>query len=585
MSTYPFYSIEEAKQFSFYRLPKTLFTDETFAKITTDAKLLYSILLDRVSLSIKNNWIDAAGHAYIYYGMEQACRLLHCSLRKCKDLYQELEEIGLIIREARGFGKAHCIYVMHFISQKAEPMNGKKRKFDYITTKESEQYAFYTVPKALLEGERFQQLPVSAKLLYAILLDRLYLSAKNNIADKENRVFIYFKIAEAMEMLHFSNKTCINLFAILEEAGLIIRKVQGRGKPAIIYVLSFIQKDADNDDVRSVNFAPMEENKTCNICTNDRIESPVKADMTFHPEEIPDNCKGSFIKPTPVQVQTCNICTNGSIIPAPLEMNFLHQWKCNFCTNRSVKSAPMDMYFLHTNNINISHTDLSHTDLQQQQIQSEKDVVVNRTALLDFIKEPLQPSELEKIYTAANGNIELIQEKYKIMKTRPIRNVVGFLLTAIQRDFQPPQSSDASLPPKKNRFINYEQREWDFQKLEQMERERLHKISSEVEIEKTLEVPKNQLLPQIDALKSKIDYDTCCKQFPFAAQKIDNLLETITLVLSSNKDLPVVKGEPYVQRQIKKISEKLNYSHIRYMVQNWMDKSNIDIFYGWINQP
>ena len=55
----------EAEQFSFYRIPKRLFTDRRFATISTDAKLLYGILLDHMSLSMKNNWHDEQGRVYI----------------------------------------------------------------------------------------------------------------------------------------------------------------------------------------------------------------------------------------------------------------------------------------------------------------------------------------------------------------------------------------------------------------------------------------------------------------------------------------------------------------------------------------
>ena len=55
---------EESEQFAFYRIPQVLFKDEKFAKLSTDAKVLYGLFLNRVSLSKKNHWIDEEGRVY-----------------------------------------------------------------------------------------------------------------------------------------------------------------------------------------------------------------------------------------------------------------------------------------------------------------------------------------------------------------------------------------------------------------------------------------------------------------------------------------------------------------------------------------
>ena len=54
----------QAEQFSFYRIPKVLFTDERYKGISAEAKILYGILLDRISLSQKNGWLDEANRVY-----------------------------------------------------------------------------------------------------------------------------------------------------------------------------------------------------------------------------------------------------------------------------------------------------------------------------------------------------------------------------------------------------------------------------------------------------------------------------------------------------------------------------------------
>ena len=73
---------KEAEQYSFYKIPKLLFTDESFKKISVEAKVLYGLMLDRMSLSMKNQWLDGEGRAYIYYSLEDIMEALGCSNKK-----------------------------------------------------------------------------------------------------------------------------------------------------------------------------------------------------------------------------------------------------------------------------------------------------------------------------------------------------------------------------------------------------------------------------------------------------------------------------------------------------------------------
>ena len=82
---------------SFYRIPKLLFTNDYFRELSTDAKVLYGLMLDRMSLSIKNKWIDEGGRAYIYFSIEEAMDLLKCKKNKIVDLMKSLEDVCLIV--------------------------------------------------------------------------------------------------------------------------------------------------------------------------------------------------------------------------------------------------------------------------------------------------------------------------------------------------------------------------------------------------------------------------------------------------------------------------------------------------------
>lgn len=101
------------KNESFYKLPKVLFSDDKYKDISTDAKVLYSLLLDRNSLSVKNDWIDNYGRYYQYFTIKECKEKLNFGHDKIIKLFKELETNGLIIRKRQGKGKPSIIYVHH----------------------------------------------------------------------------------------------------------------------------------------------------------------------------------------------------------------------------------------------------------------------------------------------------------------------------------------------------------------------------------------------------------------------------------------------------------------------------------------
>lgn len=108
---------QQAEQFSFYRIPKMLFTEDRFWNVSTDAKLLYGILLDRMNLSAKNGWMDNQGRVYIIFTIEEIMAALNCGDNKATKLLSELEKkCGLIERKRQGLGKPNLIYVKNFVT-------------------------------------------------------------------------------------------------------------------------------------------------------------------------------------------------------------------------------------------------------------------------------------------------------------------------------------------------------------------------------------------------------------------------------------------------------------------------------------
>lgn len=112
--SFPFHYGGEAQTHSFYKIPKILFTSDIFDCLSTDAKLLYGILLDRMQLSVKNGWFDEEGRVYIYFRRETVMEALTCGNKKAGQLMAELDDksgIGLITRVRQGQGKPDRIYV------------------------------------------------------------------------------------------------------------------------------------------------------------------------------------------------------------------------------------------------------------------------------------------------------------------------------------------------------------------------------------------------------------------------------------------------------------------------------------------
>ena len=106
--------------FSFFRIPKALFQEQRFQDLSTDAKTLYGILLDRMSLSVKNEWFDKKGRVFIIFTIEDVKRTLRCADNKATRLLRELEEFGLIERKRRGQGKPCLVYVKNFSAESSK---------------------------------------------------------------------------------------------------------------------------------------------------------------------------------------------------------------------------------------------------------------------------------------------------------------------------------------------------------------------------------------------------------------------------------------------------------------------------------
>ena len=142
--TFNYFYGTEADQFSFYRIPKALFTDSYFKDLSSNAKILYGLMLDRMSLSIKNQWFDDKNRAYIYFSIEDIMELLNCGRNKAIKSMRELDDetgIGLIEKRRQGFGKVNVIYVKTFMLEKTDEkkFGEELEKFKKQTSVENEE--------------------------------------------------------------------------------------------------------------------------------------------------------------------------------------------------------------------------------------------------------------------------------------------------------------------------------------------------------------------------------------------------------------------------------------------------------------
>lgn len=112
----------EAVSFLFYQIPQALVDDEAFSDLDGWAIILYSLMLNRAGLSVKNseNFKDENGRLYIIFTVEEVMKRCRCGKNVAIKIMQQLEDIGLIEKKRQGLGKPSLIYVKNFSCYKSE---------------------------------------------------------------------------------------------------------------------------------------------------------------------------------------------------------------------------------------------------------------------------------------------------------------------------------------------------------------------------------------------------------------------------------------------------------------------------------
>ena len=125
-SGFEYFYGQQAESYTFYRIPKVMFTEESFKGLSCEAKVLYGLMLDRMSLSTKNEWLDEEGKVYIVFPLSDIRELIQCSKQTAVNLVHELDTeqgIGLIEKSRPGLGKANVFYVKNFMAPIARERN------------------------------------------------------------------------------------------------------------------------------------------------------------------------------------------------------------------------------------------------------------------------------------------------------------------------------------------------------------------------------------------------------------------------------------------------------------------------------
>ena len=223
-----YYGIE-AEQFAFFRIPKALIQEARFKELSTDAKLLYGLMLDRMSLSMKNGWLDDQNRVYIIYTLENVMADLQCGKDKGVKILAELDTvkgIGLIERKKRGLGKPAIIYVKNFITSKPAlsaleglTAENQKSKDENNRMPEVGKTEVFSTKKQNSESQKTRSLDFGEKDSIYTELSEIYKSQNNPINPSKVDGIICFmeKIKENIDYAYYMEHSNVREKELVEE--------------------------------------------------------------------------------------------------------------------------------------------------------------------------------------------------------------------------------------------------------------------------------------------------------------------------------------------------------------------------------
>ena len=132
MQNFNFYKVNKTLNHRYYQIPQELFVNSLYKNaLNSDSKLLYGFLLDRLSLSIKNNWHDKDGNVYLIFTRKEVQEKLNLSDKTVTKAFKQLSDVNLIYEKKQGFSKPKLIYVAKIQHPKIE-LSHNRKNYDYI---------------------------------------------------------------------------------------------------------------------------------------------------------------------------------------------------------------------------------------------------------------------------------------------------------------------------------------------------------------------------------------------------------------------------------------------------------------------
>lgn len=254
--SFDYYYGKEADQFTFFRIPKILFTDKVFKKLSVDAKVLYGILLDRMNLSMKNKWLDEKNRVYIVYPIEEIAETFGCGTQKATKILQELDEkkgIGLVEKKRLGLGKPNILYVKNFIINgiekttesspekntkqellKSQGNNTNINKTDYSNTDFNNTTSIFSKDKAIEELKRNREEDLKEKIKDNISYEKLITTYPN----EEGRIDLILSLVTDLLI----NKNPLKINGIYVNHETVKEKFLDLEFKHIVYVLDYLNK-------------------------------------------------------------------------------------------------------------------------------------------------------------------------------------------------------------------------------------------------------------------------------------------------------------------------------------------------------
>lgn len=212
----------EGEQYQFLQLPYMMVFEEKFHELSGDAKILYSVLFDRVKISVKNKWIDENGRAFIYYKIEDICNNLGHSTQKAVKIMQELSDFGLIETKRQGQGRPSKIFVKHFARSNENSEKSNKTN------------------KGLSE---------TAQDLFKELLELSKSAHKEKWIYENDTPYVVYKNLDICNKYKCNTQKAVQLIQELRNFDLVETKRQGQGKPNRIYIKLFQHEQAKNEEL------------------------------------------------------------------------------------------------------------------------------------------------------------------------------------------------------------------------------------------------------------------------------------------------------------------------------------------------